>query len=96
MTNTEKIREACIKANPENKKDQCLACGKDWNTPIRLADVLLAIDKSHKLPSGSYITAMDSLCFYEADTDRELFCWNLKEPMENQSEETKAFIAGVL
>lgn len=108
MTNTEKIREACIKANsgilvkecPCNgwkyqKRTECNECkGNKGLIPreIRLADVLLAIFAKEKVQAEQgewkdnyHHTRMDLLAI-----------WNLKETMENQLEETKAFIAGLL
>lgn len=108
MTKTEAlsvIREACIKANPEIEKrrdwekvdPQFIGTEKGIEylseAPIRLADVLLAIE----MPCGAWITSTDFHCFHAADTDEELVTWNLRQDsLESQSPETLEFLAGLL
>lgn len=85
----EVIRQACIKANPE----------KDILIPtFILSDVLLAIDKKHKMANGyvEYLVgcngafySQESLC----ESQHELAYWNLlKDSLSNQSSETIEFI----
>jgi hypothetical protein len=90
MTHQEKleaIRKACVEANP--KREWTMIVGGGWTeSPVRLADVLLAMDAKLKTP------------FFETANDWERFLfikWNLyKDSLEEQSEETVAFIYDLL
>lgn len=84
----DKIRKACIKANPE--KDFSFLTG-DF---VHLADVLLA------MPVGYFVKSDDGYFMQYTETDyplcQECF-WNLKEnSLELQSEETINFIHELL
>lgn len=107
MTNLETIRQKCIEANP-GLKDQCAAeeCSQCQHNPvvrpIRLADVLLAIDKFH---GNMFVDEVG--CFvkpkrkeftynYIIKNDQNVK-WNLRQDdLSKQSEETVNFLAELL
>ncbi|HEC66415.1 MAG TPA: hypothetical protein ENI23_14100 [bacterium] len=134
MPDTEKIRAACIKANPSilDLKIGCIVVaefvpgitpdifvdlGEDENgeelyhtlhypdgfsskwriigRPIRLADVLLAIEKAGIV--GAFEGQLIEGIFTFLHGFPNKVGWNLKDDnLENQSEETKKFIARLL
>ena len=90
MNKIDKIREACIKANPEIEQicggedvaHFCPNCSNKIGRPIRLADVLLAIGEVRP----DFLLAVG----HPAN-------WNLKDDnLENQSEETIGFIHNLI
>jgi hypothetical protein len=103
------IREKCIDANPELDKSWAhvvvdengrkISCGhRELGRPIRLADVLLAMDyhkPGHKkcvTTGGSFasIASFGPVYFVESH-------WNLREDdLEKQSAETLEFLANLL
>jgi len=142
MSNEKKIREACIKANPEivelkfgcyvkfinprlrvkwvrllthqgggeyriliriDTSQNIKEYQKDYGhcsydsinekdikiigRPIQLSDVLIAVDDASKATTTEDL-GIDMLGVYDK--------WNLKESLENQSDETKKFIAELL
>lgn len=103
--NIEVIRRACVAANPEKWEPYCSfdATRKSFE-PIRLADVLLAIQEADT-PMGIETSIMRSLkrdpnemyLYYRmGDGERILCAWNLREDLENQSPETIQFLATLL
>ena len=109
MNNLQKIREACIKANPDLVKRHCQCCGFEecdmsttgcaWyvGRPITFADVLLVMKETDPekiwgidISSGEFFgqSMSDGSPIYHKGIH-----WNLKETLENQSEETLSFIA---
>lgn len=111
MTHQEKIeaiRKACAKANPEIIVEGCESgispCACWWHKnyppdgnkfrPIRLADVLLAIDDK----SSRERYTVDCLGGFKKVGTKWIICnWNLrKDSLEEQSEETVAFIYDLL
>lgn len=110
MKNLEKIRAKCIEVNPAIEKQggwvvvpaklsQEEAEAQVYiPRPIRLADVLLAIrEKNH---SCQIPLEASPLLWYEAGTGAVAlpsFVWNIrKDSLEDQSEETLAFISSIL
>lgn len=64
--------------------------------PIRLADVLLAIEKN-RTTDFFFVTTTDFLCMQDSKTDEELMVWNLREDdLSKQSPETLEFLANLL
>src|SRR2546426_810952 len=84
------IRQKCIEANPD----------REWVVQtIRLADVLLAIEKS----DNDQVTFVDAAGFFYADylqgngIEPQDVCWNLpKDDLNEQSEECLDFLAELL
>jgi len=92
----ELIRQKCIEAHgecehPINAGARC-QFGCCQNRPIRLADVLLAIEP------GIYLDVSGGFFKHDARGVRIYFAiWNLrKDDLNSQSEETIDFLAGVL
>lgn len=106
-TNLEIIRAACIKANPEIKERASTDTGTDsrpkiyfeFEDDIRLADVLLAIDKTPHWMLGKWSVRSDGAIatpdnFMHGDI---LASWNLhKDDLTQQSPETLQFLADLL
>lgn len=96
--NIEIIRAACVKANPEKDWKELVTVAyhghghseSDYmDVPIRLADVLLAMDKPVK-----YYTATPTI---HNDVCKVLSLWNLRnDDLSAQSKECLAFLAGLL
>jgi hypothetical protein len=93
------IKDKCVEANPNLsiKHGKMFRDGKMWSseTPIRLADVLVAI---HKQARDYYKNIpAEAQYYYEMKGRRLLFDWDtLDNNLENQSEECIDFIANVL
>lgn len=89
----EKIRKACVAANPEiiaARSCDCAFCDSTddhliFGRQIGLADVLLAMRGK----------ATDSEQFWLIE-DRDNEHWNLRTDLEGQSDETLAFIASLV
>jgi hypothetical protein len=98
------IREKCIVANPEIGNDYSVAAiggrlrntsERVWNAkavqgrPIRLADVLLAINATLRKERGTISLDENSV--------KLILFWNLRaDDLEKQSEETISFLAELL
>ena len=108
MTNTQKIREACIKANPEIvKRTRAVPMYSGipffkWKRtdykapePIDLADVLLARIKRFKHLAPVILNSRDDKML-DKEVLKIVRAWNLKEKLENQSEKDLRFIADLL
>ena len=89
----------------ENEKESIYAPFIDGNCeilgkPITLAVVLLAIEKVNTIEKENYcITPNGGICFigYAGRFYHEVANWNLsKDNFNDQSEETKTFIGGLL
>lgn len=92
MTNLEIIKQACIKANPENE----LNWAGDYGNPIRLADVLLAIWDKRKTWQMFGLSEKGLVISQNEDIEESYF-WNLhNDSLEAQSPETLDFIAGLI
>lgn len=106
--NITKLKEAIQQANPEimtAQHNEC-RCGvgkpfgdkcncEEWTPrPIRLADVLMAIDKKYRYDGYVYIDMMGK--FLEKEDGKILAYWNLKETLDNQSDPTKKFLTELL
>jgi hypothetical protein len=85
------IRAACIEVNPsdttlrDKNSWQGLQIKREYGRPVRLADVLLAINESKKRPYG-YDVLMEIVAY-----------WNLrKDDLSEQSVECVAFLAELL
>jgi hypothetical protein len=95
------IREKCIAANPEIRVDDHCFCGRTFDRPIRLADVLLAIGKHLEI---AY--ACDEAGWFWKDNDEGDGDWNLigssgrwnlrADDLEKQREETINFLYKLL
>jgi len=95
----DKIREACIKANPEImefKKGLAPISGGYFQRPIQLADVLIMMAEENFsfmiLPiSKVFIIEKGGNSYY-----KKAIKWDLTKPLEDQSEETLKFISELL
>ena len=96
--NLEKIRKACIEANPDIMREYHFG----WDgppevdeRPIQLADVLMAL--KDKLMIDGY-----GKLFYDLGMNREHglpekdIHWNLKQPLSGQTPETILFLSQLL
>jgi hypothetical protein len=86
------IRAACTKANPDIEEEFGCSCGScDYETrvrPIRLADVLLAVENGR---SAEMTEEKIRILRYIASI------WNLRtDDLEQQSDETVEFISSLL
>lgn len=104
----ELIKQKCIEANPEiviNENAQLIKFDHSveyfvQTRPITLADVLMAIDKKIINERGVrhtqyMINTQGQLAEYGI-LGKILMSWNLKEPLENQSEDTINFLYELL
>ena len=103
--NLEKIRAACIKANPSINERQLLyyeggdvaKCIGGENEPIQLSDVLLAIKKYGIARKQIAIDSMGRfLALYYSGAVPEDFHWNLNKTLDDQPQQTIDFIAYLL
>lgn len=109
--NIEKVRAACIAANPEIEKGcQCFACREHSCCsdlrPIRLADVLLAIGLSDDLTGGGIrghgISSDGRFTKLFGDAGESgcnwlEIAWNLRaDRLDEQSDECVAFLGDLL
>lgn len=98
----EAVRQACIKANPEIFVEGCESgitpCDCHWHKnyppngnkyrPIRLADVLLAMDTKLETPFFETVNAWETFLFIR---------WDLsKDSLNEQSAETISFLYELL
>lgn len=97
------IRTACIKANPEIVEQKEIhvspLTGKHmkYDRPVRLADVLLAIDRT-RCQIRALIQSPDTLTIEKVGYGRSIiFDWNLRQDdLNEQSDECIAFLANLL
>lgn len=88
MDNLQKITEACIKANPD-LLEQTGFEEVDLKREIQLADVFMATG----LRTTGKENVVEMIC---GQMTRWLKSWDMKEPLENQSQETIDLIADVI
>jgi hypothetical protein len=87
MDKLELIRQACIKANP-------IGSGGFKYRPIRLADVLLAIDGTTQ---GQLIAIRPNGDMYRSDIQNTKWHWNLRnDDLSQQSNECIEFLYDLL
>src|SRR3990167_6732675 len=83
-------------AFPFKKKDRVMLAGRDWfilGRPIRLSDVLWAINKYVKPQDG---IAIPSEGWIENEACNKLAQWDLTKDLDHQSGETIEFLEGIL
>jgi hypothetical protein len=107
------IRQKCIEANPGRWQDfstRTCPCGiridEHLNRPVRLADVLLTIDKAEKPGELYAITSSGTFIERELKTitarilDGRMLStgagWNLRKDLDEQSAETISFLFDLL
>lgn len=97
MDNLEIIRKKCIEANPTDDRWNVLLADEE---KVRLADVLLAVKihskKDYLIDVSGHFCETISLNGLEVRSIENVF-WNFrKDSLEDQSEVTKNFLAGLL
>lgn len=99
----EKVRAACVKANPDRRNPFCAGCGAYQDQPIRLADVLLAIlfCSANAITTEVVFGVMPRLIIYPEspveDGRPECGEWSLRaDSLDEQSDECVAFLADLL
>lgn len=107
MTTIERIRQKCIEANPEIRGREYVYTGarggkaiSTVNSPIRLADVLLALLATKKWVEVR-LASTDFEIGYDDHADENSYTkwvsWSLRnDDLEQQSEECVEFIGRVL
>ena len=98
----DKLKQVIQKANPEKEwVMECSACTFSWDKDIRLADVLIALDK---MQSGywHYIDTTGDFFGLDSGVDQDDINpldvnWNLqKNNLDDQSDKTKQFLIDLL
>ncbi len=91
------VRDAVVSKCPDILDRVCASCGEDCafppggHRPVYLHDVLRAIDKEYK---GDKFATVASNGWVHFGSKRAF--WNLSQPLEAQSPELLAFLAGIL
>jgi len=108
--NLDRIRAACVRANPEINPLKTVAHIETVNgkpvlgRDITLPDVLLALGENRRKPSPSNLSVGLTVDLsggelfihqHEAGRNGEAW-WDLRQPLSGQSEETVAYIASLL
>lgn len=98
MTKRDFIRQKCVEANPEKEwKPQCIDCFIVRFEPIRLADVLLAIDEATKAKMTKPIYVNAAGYFVLSGIRSTNSAWNLREDsLDKQDQGTVDFIHSLL
>lgn len=101
MTNQEKIafiREKCIEINPDKKwHDSADFDAQEWDNPVDLQDVLLAIPKTgFETWCSAYFLYMRYTSGKSHPYYKMQGAWDLKKTLEYQDEPTISFIYDVL
>jgi hypothetical protein len=104
------ITEKCIAANPEIRKHyaMCPGCGSgickqlmycpiEISRPVRLADVLLAMEEKRGIDEDYMLSPSGNMFAMHTPNGSCIFNWNLRaDRLEDQSEETIDFLANLL
>lgn len=98
--NIELIRSKVIETNPE--KEWTTGDTRNYDTPARLADVLLAIGNKYSIQGSGHFMWYgqdddESIGWNEIWHDGQRRVWNLhRDDLDKQSDETITFIADLL